>query len=527
MTSHIRRRKVETTMELQIVTNMITSTEYLKEVHHILNPELFKLNYAGRVSRWVLDYFTKYGEAPGNTVQSMFLVEKDKIDPSEAVIIQGLLETLSEKFNTEEETSANIPYMVDNTFNYIESRSLATTCEKTLAHIEIGNVQKAMAELVSYKQLSKDLSRWVDPLSDEYIEKVYQTKFDHVSDESFGDFLFKFGGPLGDLLGRFDRGWLVGFMGPMKRGKTWWLQEMAFQAWIRRLNVVFISLEMNDMGVSSRFFKRMTAMAERGEGDFIYPCFDCLRNQEGSCKEAKRTNTYRLLDDLGNKPKYTPRVKYKPCTVCRGTNAFIPATWFEPIHRKQMTLKRVASHIQGMRNQYGNTMRFKSYPAFSASLNTILADIKVLEFNEGFIPDVVIVDYADIVAPNNRYLEGRDRIDDVWKALKNLAQVQHCLVVTASQSNRKTLEKKNVKAIDAAEDIRKIAHVDGMFTLNQTESEKRQGVIRVGVASHRWFDYDEGKHVAVLQNLSLGQTFLDSELVRQPKEAEANQEVED
>jgi hypothetical protein len=92
-----------------------------------------------------------------------------------------------------------------------------------------------------------------------------------------------------------------------------------------------------------------------------------------------------------------------------------------------------------------------------------------------------------------------------------MAAERHCLVVTASQSNRKTLDKKDVKASDASDDIRKIAHVDAMFTLNQTGYEKTAGVIRVGIAAHRWKEFSEMQHVSVLQQLSLGQTLLDSE----------------
>jgi hypothetical protein len=95
--------------------------------------------------------------------------------------------------------------------------------------------------------------------------------------------------------------------------------------------------------------------------------------------------------------------------------------------------------------------------------------------------------------------------------LKNLAAVKHCLVVTASQSNRKTLDKKDVKASDIAEDIRKVAHVDAMYSLSQTPEEKSKGTMRLGVVAHRWQDFNELSYVTVLQQLQTGQVMLDSE----------------
>jgi hypothetical protein len=73
------------------------------------------------------------------------------------------------------------------------------------------------------------------------------------------------------------------------------------------------------------------------------------------------------------------------------------------------------------------------------------------------------------------------------------------------------MDKKNVIASDTAEDIRKIAHVDAMFSLNQVAEEKKSGIMRLGVVAHRWKDFNELEHVTVLQQLQTGQVLLDSE----------------
>jgi replicative DNA helicase len=191
------------------------------------------------------------------------------------------------------------------------------------------------------------------------------------------------------------------------------------------------------------------------------------------------------------------------------------AMWFETIQKSKLSLLDIKRTMSGFQTMYGNGLRLKSYPAYSANIQTIKRDLEILEITEDFVPDVIIVDYADILSPESSQFEGRDRYDETWKMLKNLAAVKHCLVVTASQSNRKTLDKKDVKASDISEDIRKVAHVDAMFSLSQTPEEKSKGTMRLGVVAHRWRDFNELSHCTVLQQLQTGQVALDSEINRE------------
>jgi replicative DNA helicase len=137
-----------------------------------------------------------------------------------------------------------------------------------------------------------------------------------------------------------------------------------------------------------------------------------------------------------------------------------------------------------------------------------------LEYLEDFLPDVVVVDYADILRPEDARLEGRERIAETWMMLKNLAQTRHCLSVTASQTTRDAIDKKNLTQKDTPEDIRKNAIADVIIPLNQTQREKRMSYLRVGLMVHRHREVDEFQQIHVLQQLKLGQPLLDSEYVR-------------
>jgi replicative DNA helicase len=173
-------------------------------------------------------------------------------------------------------------------------------------------------------------------------------------------------------------------------------------------------------------------------------------------------------------------------------------------------MTRVKKKAKGMATMYGKDMfRVLSYPIGTANLGDIKNDLEVLEYSEDFIPDVVIVDYADILKPENTSLVGREAINETWKGLKSLAQDRHCLVVTATQANRESIGKKNVRQTHVSEDIRKLAHVDIFGVLNQTAKEKRKGVIRIGIIARRHGESDEGVQALAIQSLQIGQPFLD------------------
>jgi hypothetical protein len=72
------------------------------------------------------------------------------------------------------------------------------------------------------------------------------------------------------------------------------------------------------------------------------------------------------------------------------------------------------------------------------------------------------------------------------------------------------MEKKYVKQSNTSEDIRKLAHVDLMAVLNQTRFEKRKNIMRFGVIAHRHRNFDEQMAIKVLQQLELGQPYLDA-----------------
>ena len=297
---------------------------------------------------------------------------------------------------------------------------------------------------------------------------------------------------------------------------TWFLQEMAVRAMFQRLKVVFISLEMKKKNIKERLYKRITGLGSKsGEDVFLYPVFDCLLNQTGICERTERTNRVVLRSDNGQKPDFDIDMEYRACTYCR--DKMIPDyemdTWYELLEIPKFDFKSTQKNMKALMGMYGDNLRVICYPRFAAGLSDINRDLYLLEQQESFIPDVILVDYADILKPDSAG-DKRNKIDDIWKMLASMAAQRHCIVFTASQGTRGAIYKSDMSQDDLAEWIGKLGHVDMFLGLNQSKDEKRSKIIRVNGLVHRHREIDEQISAVLLQQLEMGQFAMDSHLKR-------------
>ena len=281
-------------------------------------------------------------------------------------------------------------------------------------------------------------------------------------------------------------------------------------AMLSGIKVVLFSLEMPKQGMKERVYKRLIAGEGEG-GDFLYPIFDCKLNQTGECEKRERRNRIQLVDENDEKPTFIPAMPYRICTVCRGTEDFQQEQWWIVKRRPAFDFQIASAVLKPIQDMYSHLLRMKVYPKYSANVSTIKRDLTLLEETEGFIPSMIIVDHADILAPEKSELVGVQKEDESWMALSRLASEHHALVVTGTQV---TKEGQGVKTLGHKHTGRwtgKLGHVEVMLTINATDEEKDNGVMRVGVMDHRYKEFNENDTVTVLQNLKLGQVHLDSE----------------
>lgn len=499
------RKNVDTTIESNLVTASITSTHFLEQIYPMYSPQYMRNVYAKTLMKWSLDYFEEFGEAPKQHIQSIFDIEKGKMDDAETEIIQTFLKTLSK--NYVDDQGINDDYVISQTMPYFRKREIEIRVENAQKLIDVGKIDAAEEELFHMKKIVLQTSNWSNPFEQ---EKIYE-----VFDESQKG-VFRFPGALGDMFGDLERGWLIAFLAPFKRGKTWLLQEAVVIGAILGLKCVFVSLEMKHKNINERLYKRISAYGDEGKTDHAVPVFDCRKNQIDVCTKALRTNFTGLYDGEGDLPEFTADLDYRPCCVCKDKKGeqedYVLATWFETMVKPEFTLKNVSKKMRSFSKFYGDNIRVICYPRFSASVSDLERDLDILEQTDGFVPDIIAADYADIFKPEGRGngSELRSGIDEIWKNLAAMAARRSALTFSASQGNRGSLYKENLDQSDLAEWIGKLAHVDKFASVNQSLDEKRRGIIRIGMLADRHKEFHEKDQTMLLQALSLGQVHLDS-----------------
>jgi len=126
----------------------------------------------------------------------------------------------------------------------------------------------------------------------------------------------------------------------------------------------------------------------------------------------------------------------------------------------------------------------KEYPTKSASTETIKQHIERLR-KRGIEPDMVIVDYADLLRPTRTSSEKRYDLENTYEELRAIAQIYKCPVWTASQTNRSGLNAEVITMEAISEAFNKCFVADFICSLSRTVQDKQANKGRVFIAKNR------------------------------------------
>lgn len=130
-------------------------------------------------------------------------------------------------------------------------------------------------------------------------------------------------------------------------------------------------------------------------------------------------------------------------------------------------------------------LKVKKYPTKTITVNTIRALLDQLKAVEGFVPDMLIVDYGMIMKPLVNYSDKRSGIESIYEDLRAIADDYNLALWTAAQGNRGALSKKIVTMADLSECFAISNVADVMVCLCQTQKEKAKGDMRLFLAKIR------------------------------------------
>lgn len=420
----MERKKIDISEERRILSQMITTTPLLVQLKGIAEPHLFEHSYSRLVASWVWEYFDRIGEAPEKAIEDIYLKQKASVrDENDVEMIGEFLSHLSRDW-----AKATSPdYTAGVAVEFFKLRSLTLLKEKLELQIKSRNVGGAEKLVAEYRRVDQVKGTSVDLMRDtSEIVRAFVTEHNG---------LYQMPGAIGEVIGEIRRGDFVGVLAPMKRGKSWWLWHFAYRALLSDHKALFISLEMMQEEVLQRAWQCMAGQPKR----------------KGVYEVAK------FVDDGIHKRVVMKERDYKAVSTLK-----------VDIQTVQKHYRKLAPNAD---------VRIQVFPAGQATMDDIHTLLSNLELYDNFVPDVIVIDYADLLRTPTR-TEHRHQLDEIWKGLRGLAQEKHCAVITASQTAKETLDK-DIKASNVSEDIRKLAHVTKGIALNQTRKEKEKGLMRV------------------------------------------------
>ena len=431
----MKTRTVSVADELMILKACVMDTQSLKHVASVSEDIEFKLPTSRLVFKWCLTHLDSYDEAPGKeNICSEFLKWSSRQTDDEAV------ERCEEFLDSVDNSSINQTLVEDKIGEHFSKHSLRDTAEQVLAALEKNDVRHAQDLTIGWRpvEVGKDAS--VDVLADrEALDEVFNFK---------KEALIEYPKDLGEFFGDdLCRDAFIALQAPEKRGKTFWLMDFAWTAINQNRKVAFIGLgDMTQRQYMERFAIRASRLPKRA----------CDLEIPKSIEWTKWNKEYDV--------SYKPKKRYA-----------------------QATAETAWTNMDKILNRADlNTplRKLAAYPNSTMGVSNIEGVLDLWE-RDGWVPDVIVLDYADLLLPPRGAQDERGANNINWKLLRKISQERHLLLITATQASAQSYDSYVVTRNHFSEDKRKLAHVTGMIGLNQTEDEADDGVMRLNWVARR------------------------------------------
>jgi hypothetical protein len=317
----------------------------------------------------------------------------------------------------------NVEYVLRRVGEFVKIRRREAALLQAAEKLEDGELDEA--DVILHQALKTGVGQ-----IDVGIDYITDTSYKHQEPETYE---FSTGVSAMDaLVGGHRRGWLTTTLGGFKAGKTWYLMNLARAALFDGFNVYHASMENSVQALELRYDMMFTG---RGVDPYI-----------------GKTYSVPAWEDL-----------YR---IEHGT----------PTDVTVQSVLPVRGQARKLISRFGGRLRIKKYPAGQCSPRQIEADLEYLEAYEQFIPDIILLDYVDIMDLSAYSSETRHQLNAGYLWAKGLADERNVLVATVSQVNRAGLLKRYPSPKDVAEDIRKAAHIDMMLAIGRGNEEVRENI---------------------------------------------------
>ena len=164
--------------------------------------------------------------------------------------------------------------------------------------------------------------------------------------------------------------------------------------------------------------------------------------------------------------------------VGRRYDAFFTKTPVDKILKNRKKVEDVIPQLPG-------ELIIKEFPTGRATISTVEAHIRKVK-DLGVEPDLIIIDYVDLLSTNKRTSDRKGEIDDIYTSTKGLARELNIPIWSVSQVNRAGAKDDVIEGDKAAGSYDKIMITDFCLSLSRKAKDKVNGTGRFHIMKNRY-----------------------------------------
>ena len=159
-------------------------------------------------------------------------------------------------------------------------------------------------------------------------------------------------------------------------------------------------------------------------------------------------------------------------------DAFFSKIGVDKINKHRSRIEEIIPELPG-------NLIIKEYPTGRATISTVESHINKLK-GLGIEPDLIIIDYVDLMSSKKRTADRKGEIDDIYVSTKGLARELDIPVWSVSQVNRAGAKDDVIEGDKAAGSYDKIMITDFCLSLSRKAKDKVQGTGRFHIMKNRY-----------------------------------------
>jgi len=143
------------------------------------------------------------------------------------------------------------------------------------------------------------------------------------------------------------------------------------------------------------------------------------------------------------------------------------------------------AEVENMISKLPGKLIIKEFTMAKATASTIESHIQKCK-DLGTKPDLVIIDYIDLLKSKSKSFERKDEIDDIYASIKGMARELKLPIWTVSQVNRAGAKDDVIEGDKAAGSYNKMMIADFAMSLSRKRQDKVNGTGRIHVMKNRY-----------------------------------------